>query len=305
MICSSYKSTSSYTHSNTGVDVIDLDSFYLKTPTNKLNTTTTTPRTTISVQQNRQDRSRSRSPIRYDDIDGMYDMIPGVTFASMKVLLRTTRSQLYAGTVFDTNEADNWFQYCMKLPLESNPTSKLYGKEITMHRSVGFFSDASIGYKYSNRLFPSISFGAYPILLELLTQINKTFGTDYNGILINVYHNDNDYISQHADDEKDLDTSKKVISISLGKKRTFRVSQPKANEQNPVNIVSASVMKNIRMKEPTYDFTTEHGQMIIMDGDFQQEFHHGIPKPYKRAHVCDYHDEYQVRISLTFRHHKK
>jgi len=252
-------------------------------------------------------RSRSRSPVKDINSDGMYDLIPGVNLASMKSLLRTDKSQLYAGQILDTTEADNWYEYCMKLPLESNPVSKLYGKEITMHRSVGFFSDTSIGYKFSNRMFASISFAEYPLLSLLLSTVNQTFGTNYNGILINIYHSDNDYISQHADDEKDLDISKKVIAISLGKKRTFRVSTASASPTaQTTNIISASVLKNCRMKEPTYDFTTEHGQMIIMDGEFQKEFHHGIPKPYKvRTCFPAIHEEYTSRISLTFRHHKK
>ena len=90
-----------------------------------------------------------------------------------------------------------------------NPKIIVYGKPGIQHRSVGFFSDESIGYKYS---------GSIPMtraLSELLSLVNREFSAEFNGILINRYANGEDYIGAHSDDEASLDRNG-VIAISVG-----------------------------------------------------------------------------------------
>ena len=66
--------------------------------------------------------------------------------------------------------------------LDYHPAIMLFGKLCHQQRSVGFYSDESIGYRYSN----SIS-SAKPLttsLSELLSYINNRFGAEFNGILV-------------------------------------------------------------------------------------------------------------------------
>lgn len=153
-----------------------------------------------------------------------------------------------------------------------NPQIVLYGRPATQHRSIGFFSNESKGYKYSNQIAKSIKLEGK--LAELLTYVNETLGSEYNAILVNRYSDGTDWIGPHSDDESALDKAG-VASISLGAQRKFRIRSKKS--------------KNIE-----YDHTTNDGELLLMFGDFQKEFTHEIPQEKK---IKD------VRYSFTFRRH--
>lgn len=152
------------------------------------------------------------------------------------------------------------------------PPIQLYGKTVYQQRNIGFFSDTSIGYYYSGQLAKAKRLN--PHCAELMGTINAQFGTKFNGILVNHYEDGNNYISDHSDDEKNLDPGG-VIAISYGAERKFRIRD--------------KVTKSIVMDVPT----TSNG-LIHMGGDFQKEFTHGIPVEKKVQ---------GARYSLTFRTH--
>ena len=156
--------------------------------------------------------------------------------------------------------------------LDEYPTIKIFGKICHQRRCVGFFSDESIGYRYSNQISRSKSMT--PALSELLEQINRIFGAEYNGILVNKYNTGEDYISAHSDNEVNLDDSG-VVAISYGATRKFRIRDKKT-------------------KKIVGDFPMVSYSMLQMGGKFQKEFTHEIPVEKK---VKD------ARISFTFRKH--
>lgn len=156
--------------------------------------------------------------------------------------------------------------------LDEYPPIKIFGKICHQRRCVGFFSDESIGYQYSNQL--SSSKPMTISLLALLTQVNDIFGANYNGILVNKYKTGEDYISAHSDDEKNLDDCG-VVAISYGATRKFRIRDKKT-------------------KKIVKDFALISYSMLQMGGNFQQEFTHEVPIERKVK------DE---RISFTFRKH--
>ena len=110
----------------------------------------------------------------------------------------------------------------------------------------------------------------------ILDTINKIFNDKFNGVLVNCYHTGDDYIGSHSDDEKSLGDSG-VVSLSLGATRKFRIRD--------------KVTKKIIL-----DFPISHGCVIHMNGGFQKEFTHEIPKEKKVKNS---------RLSLTFRYHIK
>ena len=157
--------------------------------------------------------------------------------------------------------------------LLERPEIIVSGKVCRQGRNVGFFSDVSEGYYYSNKLMPS-----KPLtnnLKELMSKINIRFNTGFNGILINEYVDGKDSIGAHSDDESRLDTSSGILSLSYGATRKFRV-------------------KNKITKEKVIDIMTESYDIVHMSGDFQKEFTHEIPKELKVK---------ERRISFTFRKH--
>lgn len=152
------------------------------------------------------------------------------------------------------------------------PQIKIFGKIAYQNRSVGFFSNESVGYKYSNQMSSSIPLT--PSLVKLLDEINKRYGTEFNGILVNKYDGGNDYIGAHSDDESGLDKAG-VIAISYGTTRKFRIRD--------------KVTKKIILDVPTVS-----NCIIFMKGDFQKKYTHEIPieKTVKGT-----------RYSFTFRKH--
>ncbi len=88
-------------------------------------------------------------------------------------------------------------------------------------------------------------------------------GQHWNGALVNWYTSGADYVSQHADDERDLVASEPILSFSFGAVRTFSV------QAKPTTVLPYVQ----EMKIPTY-----HGSLVVMAGHCQREFVHGIPK---------------------------
>lgn len=191
----------------------------------------------------------------------------------MEKLIETDNSYLYLYEY----EVEPIIQQCLEDiegKLLVNPPIKVFGKPAIQHRSIGFFSDTSIGYKYSGQLAKSIPLT--DSLKTLLVKVNKFMKADFNGILVNKYGDGNDYISDHSDDENNLDPIG-VVSISTGAVRKFRIRD--------------KLTKKIVM-----DIPTSCNQILHMGGDFQKEFTHGVPIE-KRVK--------EIRTSFTFRKHNK
>lgn len=159
------------------------------------------------------------------------------------------------------------------LELDYHPEIKIFDKICHQQRSIGFYSDTSKGYNYSNTLTPSKEMK--PCLRELLIYVNDKFDASFNGILINKYENGEEYIGKHSDDEKGLQANCGVIAMSFGAIRKFRIRD---------KVTGVIVL----------DVPTESNKIIQMAGNFQKEFTHEIPIE-KKVKEC--------RYSFTFRRH--
>ena len=156
--------------------------------------------------------------------------------------------------------------------LEERPEIVIFGKICKQQRNVAFFSNESIGYKYSKKMMDSKALSES--MSELLRIINMAICAEFNGILVNKYMDGNDYISAHSDDETGLD-SVGVVSISYGSERKFRI-------------------RNKETKEIMWDELTTHCSILHMGGNFQELYTHEIPIQKKIK---------EPRISFTFRKH--
>ena len=175
------------------------------------------------------------------------------------------------GVFVDTELLEKCISY-VEPQLEERPEIIVYGKPCRQHRNVGFFSDESIGYKYSKKLMASKPLSTS--LSDLIVAINKMLGTQFNGILVNKYLDGSDYIGAHSDDETGLD-GLGVVAISYGSERIFRI-----RNKNDKNIVC--------------DEPTTHCGILHMGGNFQKLYTHEIPAQKKIK---------ESRISFTFRKH--
>lgn len=155
-----------------------------------------------------------------------------------------------------------------------NPPIIVYGKKCHQHRAIAFFSNESIGYRYSGQIANSKELTEN--LKLLINYINNNFNAGFNGILVNKYNSGLDYISRHSDDETSL-SKIGVVAISHGAIRKFRI-----RDKNTKKIVK--------------DIPTLSNKILHMGGDFQKEFTHEIPIEKKVKNV---------RWSFTFRKHLK
>lgn len=191
---------------------------------------------------------------------------------SMKEIISTEYSTLYTGSLKDMSDLVDSCVDDIRPLLNDYPEIIVYGKKCLQRRSVGFFSDSIIGYKYSGKIETSQRLTKN--LKILLDHINIKFNSDFNGILVNKYKDGLEYISDHSDNEQEI-SDKGVISISYGATRKFRI-------------------RNKLTKKIVKDILTENYQIIQMNGNFQKEFLHGIPIEKKIK---------EERISFTFRKH--
>jgi alkylated DNA repair dioxygenase AlkB len=114
-----------------------------------------------------------------------------------------------------------------------------------------------------------------PTLVQTCLAYAREHAPDYayNGALVNWYMDGNDSIGFHSDDEKDMDPEAPIFSFSFGGVRTFEI---KAKNE--------TVISGMKIR-------TMPGLVIIMGGNMQKEFLHGIPKE-KNA---------EPRINITIR----
>lgn len=182
----------------------------------------------------------------------------------------------YLDTIIQTEKS--YFKKYKFLNLElldkciKESSSKLHESR---HRSVRFFSNETKEiYKYG-KLEISSPIKLTPSLELILEQINKTFNSDYNGIIINKYENGDQYIEKHSDSKNHPKNG--VMLISYGATRNFRVFDKKTG-------VKIS------------DIPLIHGEMIHMGGEFQSEFEHDVEK---EPHIKD------KRYSISFHKYMK
>ena len=191
----------------------------------------------------------------------------------MLTLLKTERSFLTTQPLPDVSLLQTCVSECQGKLIEI-PEIVVFGKVAHQHRNIGFFSNTSVGYEYSNRMAPSQPLTVS--LEKLLAVTNELYQASFNGILVNEYTDGTDYIGAHSDEEKNLDPVG-VVSVSFGAIRTFRIRDKKENK-----IV--------------LDVPMEPGVYLHMGGSFQKEFKHEIPQQKKVQ---------GVRYSFTFRRHLK
>jgi alkylated DNA repair dioxygenase AlkB len=94
----------------------------------------------------------------------------------------------------------------------------------------------------------------------------------FNSVLMNYYRDGNDSIGLHADDETQLGSRPSIASVSLGATRTFEFR----HRTLP-----------LKLEEQLFG-----GSLLVMLGDTQEQWRHGIPKEPERP---------GARINLTFR----
>ena len=111
----------------------------------------------------------------------------------MHVHVETPHSRCWSiPTYLSPEESAALLANCRTLDLAHHPQGKVYGKPVTFHRDIGFFSDSSAGYAYSGQLAQAQPMPLF--LQEILAKVNETCHTLFNGWLVNRYMSGAEYI---------------------------------------------------------------------------------------------------------------
>lgn len=167
------------------------------------------------------------------------------------------------------------------------------GSLIGLPRKTAYFGEKD--YSYSGITHSALDFP--PILNSIIKLVKEnTFVTStvsvknlekLNSCLINCYENENDSVSYHSDNEKELgpDFEKNilVVSLSLGEVRKFSIRTKEVNQK----AIGEENTDNFKI-----DIELKHGSLLIMYGDFQHKYEHAVLKEKTRK---------ETRINLTFR----
>jgi alkylated DNA repair dioxygenase AlkB len=176
----------------------------------------------------------------------------------------------YYRKILAYQEANQYLDLLMQNILWKNDEVILFGKHIVTKRKTAWYGDSDYLYTYSN-----ITKQALPWTKELsdLKQMVEEFaGVKFNSCLLNLYHNGNEGMGWHSDDEKSLGKDNTIASLSFGAERKFLLKHKQTKQ-----IIS---------------LVLEHGSLLIMKDATQRNWLHSLPKS---------KDIVQPRINLTFR----
>ncbi|AZB07374.1 alpha-ketoglutarate-dependent dioxygenase AlkB [Chryseobacterium sp. G0162] len=149
-------------------------------------------------------------------------------------------------------------------------TQKMYDKMVLTPRLTAWYGDS----KYNDSEVDKKPTNPWtPELFSLKQRIEKEFGCQFNGVLLNLYRDQNDSVAWHRDKESRYGKRPVIASISLGETRNFDFRKKDHHQSK-------------------YSLPLPHGSLLIMKGDLQENWEHRIAKsivPMKE------------RINLTFR----
>jgi alkylated DNA repair dioxygenase AlkB len=121
------------------------------------------------------------------------------------------------------------------------------GKHVTTKRKVAWYGDSEYLYTYSNSTKRALAWTNE--LCELKQIVEKYAGTKFNSCLLNLYHNGNEGMGWHSDDEGSLGKNNTIASLSFGAERKFSFKHKKTKQ--------------------TVSLILEHGSLLMMKGDTQ------------------------------------
>ena len=176
----------------------------------------------------------------------------------------------YYRNVLTHNEANRYFDLLLQNILWRNDEAVIFGKHIIAKRKVAWYGDSDYLYTYSNTTKQALTWTKE--LSDLKQRVEEVTGTKFNSCLLNLYHNGDEGIAWHSDDEKPLGENSIISSLSFGAERKFS-------------------FKHKHTKQ-TISVILEHGSLLIMKDATQTNWLHSLSKSKKIT---------RPRINLTFR----
>ncbi|UEG48881.1 alpha-ketoglutarate-dependent dioxygenase AlkB [Ferruginibacter lapsinanis] len=185
-------------------------------------------------------------------------------------LLPKDGTVIYYGKIMNEQLAQYYLNQLLHNIEWKNDEAIIFGKHIITKRKAAWYGDSNFNYTYSK-----ITKKALPWtneLLELKVLAEKISDATFNSCLLNLYHNGNEGMAWHSDDEKMLAPNAAIASMSFGAERKFSFKHKQSKE-------TVSVM-------------LETGSLLVMKDATQQNWLHRLPPTTKVV---------SPRVNLTFR----
>lgn len=149
-------------------------------------------------------------------------------------------------------------------------TRKMYDKMVLTPRLTAWYGDSN-SYDLDGNVSGTNPWS--PELHSLKVRLEKEFGYQFNGVLLNLYRDNNDSVAWHRDKESRYGKRYVIASISLGQTRNFDFRKKDHHQSK-------------------YSLPLPPGSLLIMKGDLQENWEHRIAKSTVKM---------KERINLTFR----
>ncbi|MGA9841735.1 MAG: alpha-ketoglutarate-dependent dioxygenase AlkB [Nitrososphaeraceae archaeon] len=148
----------------------------------------------------------------------------------------------YYVKILSCEEANQYFGLLMQNVLWEKDEVIIFGKHITTKRKVAWYGDSEYLYTYSNTTKRALVWTKE--LSELKQIAEELAGIKFNSCLLNLYHNGNEGMGWHSDDEKPLGKNNTIASLSFGAERKFSFKHKQTKQ--------------------TVSLVLEHGSLLIM-----------------------------------------
>jgi len=176
----------------------------------------------------------------------------------------------YYGKIFSEKEADFYLEKLLSTIEWKNDEAIIYGKHIITKRKAAWYGDSNYSYTYSNTTKHALPWTAE--LMVLKERVEELTKAKFNSCLLNLYHDGNEGMAWHSDDEKSLGKNTTIASLSFGAERKFSLKH--------------------KITKETVSVLLESGSLLVMKGSTQTHWQHSLPKTTKVK---------TPRVNLTFR----
>ena len=186
------------------------------------------------------------------------------------VILKKDGLAEYLHHFYDSEESDHLYKRLLNSLSWESDEIKMFGKLVRTARKVAWVGDPECMYTYSG-----VQKAPQPWTKELAQmrrKLEQFTGHAYNSCLMNLYHTGDEGMGWHSDDEKELDSTAPIASLSLGARRKFTF--PHKQDKTTISVF------------------LDHGSLLIMHPPIQEHWHHSLLKTKTVT---------SPRINLTFR----
>ncbi|XP_043968830.1 DNA oxidative demethylase ALKBH2 [Gambusia affinis] len=183
--------------------------------------------------------------------------------------------------LFLKEEADNLFRQLEEEVVYSTGEEakvQVFGKVYNIPRKQATYGNAGLTYTYSG--VRRLASPWTPTLEYIRNAVTDATGQKFNFVLINRYKDGQDHMGEHRDDEKELDPSCPIASVSLGAARDFVFRHRDARGKR-----SSRQIHPVKLE-------LAHGSLLLMNPPTNTFWYHSLPV---RKKVLS------PRINLTFR----